>query len=348
LRKNKAMVSYEYVDVDVPVPVEGEILVKMERVAICGSDIPLYKWDATGQKIAQLPFTPGHETVGKVVKLGPGVTGFAIGDRVCSETHIPCHECYQCKHDQEYICKNMGLFGHGKKTTQGGFAQYTTMRTDATYKLKTNLTADQAVLLEAFGVGHHAVEEVELKGSDILITGAGPIGIFCVAIAKALGSPNIICVDVVDVRLDKAKELGAHHVINSAGKDVAWIKEEVLKLTDGNGAGCVIECTGAPPICNAMFSFLRKGGRMVLVGVPKAPLHVEDVINDLHWKNFSLKSIHGRKMYHTWEESEKLLSTGQVKIDSVVTHVFPMSEFEKAFEVLFKGEGCKILVDPQL
>jgi len=347
LLKSKAMVSYEYTDIDVPEPTEGEILVKMEYVAICGSDIPLYKWDATGQKIAQLPFVPGHETVGKVAKLGPGVTGYAVGDRVCSETHIPCHECYQCKHDLEYICKNMGLYGHGKKTTQGGFAQYATMRVDATYKLTTELSAEKAVLLEAFGVAHHAVEEVELRGSDIFITGAGPIGIFCVAIAKALGSPNIIVVDVVDIRLQKAKELGAHHVINSAGKDVAWIKEEVLKLTNGDGAGCLIECTGAPPLVNAMFSFIRKGGRMVLVGVPKAPLHVEDVINDLHWKNFTLKSIHGRKMYHTWKESEKLLSSGQVNIDGVITHTFPMSEFEKAFETLFKGEGCKIIIDPQ-
>jgi len=347
LIKDKAMTSYDYTDIEIPEPKAEELLVQIEKVAICGSDIPLYKWDATGQKIASLPFIPGHECVGKVFKVGPGVTGYNIGDRVCAETHIPCHTCLQCKSGEMGICKNMGLYGHGKKTMYGGFAQYAIIRTDAVYKLQTDLSPDVAVLLEAFGVSHNAVEEVDLQGADILITGAGPIGIFCIAIAKALGSRKIICIDVVDVRLEKAKELGADIVINTAGHDVAWIKEEILKVTDGDGATCLIECTGAPPICNAMFSFIRKGGRMVLVGVPKAPLHVEDVINDLHWKSFTLKSIHGRKMFHTWKESEHLLASGKVKIDGIVSHQFPMSKFEDAFATLFRGEGCKIVIDPQ-
>jgi len=347
LLKSKAQQSYEYVDVDVPIPKENELLVRMEMVAICGSDIPLYKWDATGQKIASIPFIPGHECVGEIFKLGPGVTEFSVGDRVCSETHLPCHKCYQCTHDLQHICQEMGLFGHGKKTIYGGCAQYAIMRTDAVYKLKTRMNADLAVLLEPFGVSHHAIEEVDLQAADILITGAGPIGLYCIAIAKALGSKKIMCIDIAEIRLQKARELGAHVAINTSGKDVAWIKQRILEVTEGNGASCLIECTGAPPIVNAMFSFIRKGGRMVLVGVPKAPLHVEDVINDLHWKSFSLKSIHGRKMFHTWEQSEQLLASGQVNIDGTVSHVFPMSQFEKAFEVLFAGEGCKILIDPQ-
>jgi len=334
-------------DVPIPEPKEGEILVEIERVAVCGSDIALYKWDATGSKIAQIPFTPGHECVGKVVKLGPGVSGFAIGDRVCSETHLPCLECYQCKHGLQGICSNMGLFGHGKKTNQGGFAQFATMTTTAVYKLTTDLKPDIAVLLEPFGVAQHAVEEVDLQGQDILITGSGPIGIFCIAIAKALGASKILATDIFDVRLDMAKQYGADVVINTMGHDIPWLKEQILLHTDNVGASCLIECSGSSDVANGMFSLIRKGGRMVLVGIPKAPLHVPDVINDLHWKNFTLKSIHGRKMFHTWKESEKLLSSGQVNVEPIISHIFKMSEFEKAFETLFSGKANKILIDPQ-
>jgi threonine 3-dehydrogenase len=348
LIKNKPTQSYEYTEIEVPEPKEGELLVEMERVAICGSDIPLYKWDATGQRIAQLPFIPGHECVGKVVKLGPGVTNVNVGDRVCSETHIPCEKCYQCTHNQMHICQNMGLFGHGKKTIYGGFAQYTIMYSNAIHKLKSDLSPDVAVLLEPFGVAQHAVEEVELNGESIVITGCGPIGLFCIAIAKALGSEKVIATDVLDIRLEKAKELGAGVVINCNGKDIEWVQQQVLAATNGIGAGCCIECSGASSNCNGMFKLIRKGGRLVLVGLPKTPLHVEDVIVDLHWKNFTLRSIHGRKMFRTWEESEKLLASGKVKIESTISHVFPMSQFEKAFEVLFSGNANKIIINPQL
>lgn len=317
---------------------------RVEKVSICGSDIPLYKWDAVGQKIAQLPFIPGHECTGTIVQVGPGVTGFNVGDRVCVDTHLPCEKCWQCKNNQKGICQNMGLFGHGVKTHSGGCSQFTTVPVNAVYKLRTDLPARLACLLEPFGVSHNACESVKPRGSDVLITGCGPIGLFAIPIVKQMGATKIIAVDIVDYRLQKAKEMGADVTLNVATKEALY--DSIMKETDGNGVGRLIECSGAPIIVNNCFGLLRKGGRAVLVGLPKEPLHVDNVLSNFIFRAITVKTIHGRKMFSTWEKSEELLAKKLVNIEPVITHEYPMSQFEKAFELLFSGNACKIILDP--
>ncbi|XP_004347831.1 hypothetical protein CAOG_04006 [Capsaspora owczarzaki ATCC 30864] len=344
LVKTKPTASYELVEIPVPVPGDGELLIKVERVSICGSDINLYTWNEVGQAIATLPFTPGHECVGKVVKVGPNCGEIGVGTRIGVENHYYCGNCYQCTHDLPHICKSMGQFGHGKQTVHGGCSQYTIVPARYAYVLKTNLTSQQACLLEPFGVAQHAIEEVECKDDTLLVIGCGPIGLLTVAVGRAMGAKTIIAADVIPAKLELAKTMGADHVINSKDEDML---AAVMKITNSDGAGCIVEASGSPYMVNTCFTFLRKGGRILLVGLPKQPLHVENVLHNVIFKSLTLKTIHGRKIFHTWEESERLISQGLVDISPIVSHDIPMSKFEDAFSTLLKAEGCKILMDPQ-
>jgi len=345
LVKRQPTEGYELVELPIPVPARGELLVKVERVSICGSDINLFIWNDVAKQIATLPFTPGHECVGIIAGVGPDVgPEYVVGRRICVENHYYCGHCYQCTHGMAHICRDMGQFGHGKKTIHGGFSQYTIVPARYAYLMKTNLEARLACLLEPVGVAHHAVEEVEVKGDTLLITGCGPIGLFCIAIARALGARKIICSDVLPERLAIAKEMGADVAINGKQEDV---KAAVLRETDGDGAGAWIEASGANSIINEGFTMLRKGGRVLLLGVPKAAIHVDNPLPNFIFKSIVLKTIHGRKIFHTWEQSEHLLHSGRVDVRRAISHELPMGRFVHAHRELIAGRGCKIIVDPQ-
>ncbi|XP_076458186.1 L-threonine 3-dehydrogenase-like [Babylonia areolata] len=343
LVKKKEDESYSYENIPVPEPKEGEVLLKVDSVAICGSDIALYKWDATARVIATVPFVPGHECAGTVVKCGPGVNGVAVGDRVGVENHFFCGECFQCKHENGAICSRMGQFGHGRKTESGGCSEYTCVPAQYLYVVKSGLDAEQIALLEPLGVAHNAIERLAVEGQDVLVTGCGPVGILAQSVAKALGARRVIATDIEDKKLELAKQMGADIAVNTKKQD---LKEFVMKLTDGVGMDRICECTGVSFVVNATFSMLRKGGHLCLVGMPKQPLHVENVLQDVLFKALTMRTVHGRLIFHTWQETEKLVADGKVDVKKIVSHRVPMSRFEEAFQVLFSGEACKILLDP--
>lgn len=345
LVKTQAKASYDLVDIPVPEPNDGELLIKVERVSICGSDINLYTWNEVGQAIATLPFTPGHECVGQVVKVGPNCGEITVGTRIGVENHYYCGKCYQCTHDLQHICKDMGQFGHGKKTVYGGCSQYTIVPAKYAYVLTKNLTPQQACLLEPLGVAQHAIEEVQCVGDTLLVIGCGPIGLLSIAVAKAVGASKIYATDIIPSKLELAKKMGADEVINSKDEDLL---ARIMQLTNQDGVGCLIEASGSPYMVNSSFTYLRKGGHILLVGLPKAPLHVENVLQNVIFKSLVLKTIHGRKIFHTWKESEKLISEGKVDLSPIISHDLPMTKFEDAFSTLLKAEGCKILIDPQV
>lgn len=338
--------SYQYKDIPMPVPGEGEVLLKVTRVSICGSDINLYKWNDVAQVIAKLPFVPGHEATGEVAQLGPtGCEQLTVGDRVCVENHFYCGECYQCTHNLQHICKQMGQFGHGKQTMWGGCAKYCIVPARYCYKLQTAISDDLACLLEPCGVAHHAVEEVQARDDTVLIIGCGAIGLMCVAMAKAQGAKLVLVASRTQTKLQTAKQMGADVLIDSTdGPD--HVRAEVLKHTNNDGVGRLIECSGASVMVNASFSFLRKGARILMLGLPKQPLHVVNVLPDVIFKSITMITIHGRKIFHTWEQCEQLVFSGVVDINPVISHTIAMSEFETAFKVLIAGDAMKILIDP--
>eukprot|EP00118_Oscarella_pearsei_P009889 m.58176 g.58176 ORF g.58176 m.58176 type:complete len:357 (+) comp34797_c0_seq1:572-1642(+) len=336
--------SYEWQEIPVPEPQKGELLVKVTRASICGSDIALYKWNEVAKVIATVPFTPGHECVGQIVVAGPGCPPqYKIGKRVCCENHYYCGDCYQCNHDMRHICQNMKQYGHGRGTIHGGCSQYTIIPAAYAYLLKTDIDDDKACLLEPFGVAHQAMEALHPEGDTVLVQGCGPVGLFAIGISKAMGASKILAVDVFDEKLQTAKKFGADVVINGKKED---LKEAVKRETNGDGIGRLVEATGAPPMVNNSFSLLRKGGRIVLIGLPRAPLHVENVLTDVIFRAITIKTVHGRKIFSSWEKSEELISNEKVDVTPAITHHFPMSQFEKAFETLFSGSGCKIMLDP--
>eukprot|EP00731_Ephydatia_muelleri_P015719 Em0009g143a len=299
--------SYVYKDVPVPTPEGDELLVKVGKVALCGSDIALYQWGEVAQKIARIPFTPGHEMVGEIVEAGPlAPKEYAVGKRVCVENHFYCGGCYQCTHDLRHICQRMSQFGHGKGTIYGGCSEYTIIPARYAYLLTTDLDDAKAAILEPCGVAHQALEEICPKGEDILIQGCGPVGLLAIGVARAMGATKIIAADIVEGRLEVAKQLGADVVINCKTQN---LRDEVMKETEGNGVGRLMEASGAIALINNCFSLLRKGGQVVLVGLPKSPIHIERPLEDVLFKSLTLKTIHGRKIFHTWVESERLVAT---------------------------------------
>ncbi|XP_066977577.1 L-threonine 3-dehydrogenase-like isoform X2 [Macrobrachium rosenbergii] len=336
--------GYQLVKRPVPKPGPGDVIIKVERVAICGSDINLWKWNETARIIATLPFIPGHEAMGEVVALGEGVTELKLGQRVAVENHFYCGSCYLCKEKRGDICMRMNQYGHGRGTDQGGCAQYSRVPARYCYALTTSLTANQAVLLEPMGVAHNAVENIEVKGENVLVLGCGPVGLFAIAIAKALGAREVFGVDIDPGRLKLAEAMGATVTVNGNKEDIG---ETIMRHTDNNGIGRIIEASGAASLLNKSFSWLRKGGQMALIGLPKAPLHVENVLTDIVFKSLTLKTVHGRRIFHTWKECEQLIAGGLVTVDPVISHNIAMTQHEYAFQQLIGGHACKIVLDPQ-
>lgn len=343
LVKTREGEGYELTTMDVAEPQQDEVLIRVEAVSICGSDIVLYKWTDAAKKIAAVPFVPGHEAAGTVVKAGPEAT-LKVGDRVGVENHFFCGSCYQCRHDRGDICQDMGQYGHGKKTQHGGCSQYSIVRSKYCYKLTTDISMEQAALLEPLGVAHNALEQCEVRGEDVLIIGCGPIGLMGCSLARALGATRVLAADIDEKRLELAKAMGADVIINTATQDLL---EVVLRETGGDGVGRVCEMSGAMKMINAMFPVLRKAGHVVMVGLPKETLYVENPMQNIVFKSLTLRTVHGRRIFHTWRECERLLAEGAVDVGRVVTHRLPLSRFDEAFDALFGGQACKIVMDPQ-
>lgn len=342
LVKTKEAVSFDLQDVPVPVPTGDEVLIKVDAVSVCGSDINMYTWNDVAKVIATIPFTPGHECAGTVVKCGPDAS-VPVGSKVGVENHYYCGACYQCAHDTREICLNMGQFGHGRQTPYGGCSEYTIVPAKFLYTLTRTLTPDQIAMLEPLGVAHNAVERLDCQGENVLVIGCGAVGILVQKVARSMGAKRIIAADIDEEKLQFAKTLGADVIVNTKETD---LKEFIKSFTEGVGMGRICECSGAAMMVNATFPMLRKGGQLVLVGLPKQPLHVDNVLQDVVFKAMTMKTVHGRRIFHTWRETEALVADGKVNVDQVITHRFPMTQYEEAFKVLMAGQACKIVLYP--
>jgi len=342
--KTQGLEGYDYQKISVPEPVDDEVQIKVSKVALCGSDINLYKWNETAKVIASLPFTPGHEATGIVTRLGPNTSKLRVGDRVAVENHFYCGDCYQCYTKRGDICSKMSQYGHGKGTVHGGCSEYSIVPEKYCYKLQHDSTTDtEAVLLEPMGVAHNAVERLKVKSEDVLVIGCGPVGLFAIACAKAMGAEKVYAVDVLQGRLDLAVKMGADKTINPLNQKV---DEEVFKLTEGSGIGRICEASGNVDMLNGCFKYLRKGGRVSILGLPKKPLHIENVLQDIVFKSLTITTVHGRRIFHTWNECERLIHEKKVNPSLLVTHDISMKDYKNAFQTLVSGDCCKVLIDP--
>ena len=325
---------------NLPIPSVGsrDILVRIQASAICGTDQHIMDWTDYAQKRLTLPMVFGHEFSGDVVAVGEQVTEVAIGDRVAGETHIPCNHCAMCKNDQRHICENMKIIG---VQAPGAFSEYISFPVDCAFKLPAGFDYKVGALLEPMGVAVHGVDCAKVAGKTVVINGCGPIGLMAVGAAKAWGAKAVIALDVVDAKLDVAREMGADYICNSAASDSISLVHSVT----GAGADVASDYSGVIPAIRSLFRMIRKGGTIVMVGLPNNPIQL-DLTEDVIYKEATIIGSTGRLMYRTWEQCVDLISSGAFHIEPVIAGTYDLRDYEKAFAAIKAGVPGKMLLIP--
>jgi len=322
----------------VPVPKVGptDVLIKIRKTAICGTDVHIYSWDDWSQKTIPVPMTIGHEYVGEIVEVGEEVEDFAPGDRVSGEGHIVCGHCRNCRAGREHLCRKTVGVGVNRP---GAFAEYLAIPAHNAYKLPADLPDDIAAILDPFGNAAHTALSFDLVGEDVLITGAGPIGIMAGAIAKKIGARHIVITDINPYRLELARKLGIHHAVNAAESDLASVMDE-LGMLEGFDVG--LEMSGSPRALGDMLKVMMHGGKVALLGIPPAEATLD--LTQVVFKGLTLKGIYGREMFETWYKMIALIQEG-LDLSPILTHHFPVDRYREGFEVMVSGESGKVVLD---
>lgn len=326
---------------DLPIPQihDDEVLIKIHCTAICGTDLHVLNWDDWSQKHVKVPVIPGHETAGDIVAVGKNVKERKVGDRVSCETHIPCNSCYFCKNGMPHICQNVDLFG---VSVPGAFAEYTKIRWDSTFLLEDDISYEAACMFEPMGAGVHGVEAAEVEGKTVLVSGCGPIGLTAISASKTFGARLVIACDLLDARLQDARDMGADVVINSGTCD---LPVEVRHLTDGLGVDAAIDITGVGAAIQNSLRSVRAAGTLVCVGLPGKPVEL-DLTNDLIYREVKMTGISGRKIWDTWTDFAKVMKGPYFKLDKVMGERFPMREIDRALEKIASGAPGKMILYP--
>jgi len=314
----------------------NDVLIKIKKTAICGTDVHIWKWDDWAQKTIPVPMHVGHEYVGEIVALGQEVRGFEIGDRVSGEGHVTCGFCRNCRAGRRHLCRNTVGVGVNRP---GSFAEYLAIPAFNAFKVPEDISDDLAAIFDPFGNAAHTALSFDLVGEDVLLTGAGPIGIMAVAICRHAGARHVVITDVNDYRLDLARKLGATRAVNVAKQNLPEVMQE-LRMTEGFDVG--LEMSGAPSAFVSMLENMNHGGKVALLGIPPANTAID--WNHVIFKGLEIKGIYGREMFETWYKMTAMLQSG-LDISPVITHRFPVEEFEKGFEVMMSGDSGKVILD---
>jgi threonine 3-dehydrogenase len=325
---------------DNPVPEMGpnDLMIKIRKTAICGTDMHIFNWDEWSQQTIPVPMIVGHEYVGEVVDIGQEVAGFKIGDRVSGEGHITCGHCRNCRAGRRHLCRNTTGVGVNR---QGAFAEYLVIPAFNAFKIPANISDDMAAIFDPFGNAVHTALSFDLVGEDVLITGAGPIGIMAAAVAKHAGARFVVITDVNDYRLDLAKKMGATRVVNVASENLKDVMNE-LGMAEGFDIG--LEMSGVPSAFRDMLDKMNHGGKIAMLGIPPQSVAVD--WNTVIFKGLTIKGVYGREMFETWYKMVSLLQSG-LDLSPMITHQFSINDFAKGFEVMGSGQSGKVLLDWQ-
>lgn len=314
----------------------NDVLIKLKKTAICGTDVHIYKWDEWAQRTIPVPMTIGHEFMGEVVELGSAVTGFKVGDRVSGEGHITCGFCRNCRAGRRHLCTD--TVGVGVNRT-GAFAEYLSLPAFNAFKLKDEIPDEWASIFDPFGNAVHTALSFDIIGEDVLITGAGPIGCMAVAICKHVGARNIVITDVNDFRLDLARKMGATRAVNVTQEALPDVMRE-LGINVGFDIG--LEMSGNPSAFSQMLDLMIHGGKVALLGLlPKATgIDWDQVI----FKGLLVKGIYGREMFETWYKMSALIQSG-LDLSHMITHRYHVTDYQEAFKVMASGQSGKVILD---
>ncbi len=315
----------------------NDLLVRIKKTAICGTDLHIYKWDEWSQRTIPVPMAVGHEFVGVVEQVGSAVEGFTPGDRVSGEGHITCGHCRNCRAGRRHLCRNTVGIGVNR---QGCFAEFLSIPAGNAFKIPKEISDDLASIFDPFGNAVHTALSFDLVGEDVLITGAGPIGIMAAAVARHVGARHIVVTDINEYRLKLAKAAGATLTVDPRKKTIQDVMKH-LGMTEGFDVG--MEMSGNAQAFQSLIEAMNHGGRVAILGIfpgNVVPIDWSYVI----FRGLFLKGIYGREMFETWYKMTSMLQSG-LDISCVITHHFPIDDFEKGFDVMKKGESGKVILE---
>jgi len=323
---------------DVPIPEIGvnDVLIKIKKNAICGTDLHIYEWNQWAQRTIKVPMTIGHEYVGEIVDIGSGVKNLKIGERVTGEGHIACGHCRNCRRGKLHVCENSIGVGVNR---DGAMAEYLSLPQENVVRLDDRIPDDMAAIMDPFGNATHTALSFPLIGEDVLITGAGLIGSMATAICRFAGARYIVVSDLNDYRLNIAKQMGATLTINpTRGETVA----DAMKTLKMRGFDIGLEMSGSPKAFNEMLENMYNGSKISLLGLMPAGTGID--WDKVIFKALTLKGIYGREMWETWYQMEQMLISG-INLNPILTHRFAIDDFQKGFDVMESGQCGKVLLE---
>lgn len=322
-------------DVDVPEIGHNDVLIKIRRTAICGTDVHIYQWDDWSRATVPVPMVTGHEYAGEIVKLGGEVRGFEVGDRVSGEGHITCGYCRNCRAGRRHLCRN--TYGVGVNR-QGAFAEYLCLPAFNLFKLPDEISDDLAAIFDPFGNAVHTALQFDTIGEDVLITGAGPIGIMAAAIVRHVGARNVVITDVNDYRLDLVEKMGVARPVNVAKQKLEDVMDDLGMV---EGFDVVLEMSGAREAIDTALDVVNNGGKFAMLGIPPEPMPLD--WNKVIFKGLTIKGVYGREMFETWYKMASLIQSG-LDISPVITHHFDIDDFQKGFDIMSAGQSGKVIL----
>ena len=323
-------------DAEIPQISPSEVLIKIKKTAICGTDIHIYNWDEWSQKTIPVPMITGHEYVGEVVEIGSDVTTVKVGQRVSGEGHIVCGRCRNCRGGRLHLCpKTVGI----GVNIQGAFAEYMKLPASNVFPIPDEISDDIAAIFDPFGNAVHTALSFNLVGEDVLITGAGSIGIMAAAVCRHAGARHVVITDINPYRLELAKKMGIEHAIDVSKTD---LKQLMADLHIKEGFDVALEMSGAAPAFHTMLDTIIHGGKIALLGIPPGEMMID--WNQVIFKGLTLKGIYGREMYETWHKM-KMMVMGDLDISPVITHRFHIDDYQEAFDVARSGQSGKVILN---
>jgi threonine 3-dehydrogenase len=323
---------------DAPIPELGvhDVMIRIRKTAICGTDVHIYNWDEWSQRTIPVPMIIGHEYFGVVERVGAEVVAFRPGERVSGEGHITCGFCRNCRAGRRHLCRHAIGVGVDR---DGAFAEHLVIPADNVYRIPDDIPDEIASIFDPFGNATHTALSFDLVGEDVLVTGAGPIGIMAVGVARHVGARHIVVTDVNDYRLDIARKMGATRTVHVPREDLRQVMDE-LGMKEGFDVG--LEMSGHGPAFRQMLEVMNHGGRVALLGIMPGPEAVD--WNQVVFKGLTVKGIYGREMFETWYKMVAMLQGG-LDLSPVITHRFPVTAYQEAFDVMRSGQSGKVVLD---
>jgi threonine 3-dehydrogenase len=325
---------------EVPIPEIGptDVLIRVEKAGVCGTDYHIYSWDKWAQARVHPPCVIGHEFMGRVTAIGDAVRSVAVGERVSAEGHIADLTCFLCRTGEAHICERVKIIGVDR---DGSFAEYIAMPEYNVWKLDPTIPDEYAAIFDPLGNAVHTVMAAGVSTKSVVITGVGSIGLMAIPVARAAGAAAVYAIDVNPAKLELAKRLGADEVFSATDPNLV---DEIHKRTNGDGADVLLEMSGSGSAIDTGLQMVRNGGRAALLGIPSDNISI-NLAERIIFKGLTVLGINGRKMFETWYQTQALVKSGRVDLHPIITHILPFTEFDHAFELMRTGTAAKIVLD---